>query len=112
MEATLQIILAGIVGPSFPIVAPENTQAPYAVWQQVGGADESFLDNTRAKKHGRVQIAIWGPSPAALAPLRETIEATLRARKDMTCTPASAHVMTHEPGTGLYGLRQDWDIWS
>ncbi|WP_225783333.1 DUF3168 domain-containing protein [Xenophilus sp. Marseille-Q4582] len=112
MEATLQTIIAGIVGRSYPIVAPEGTATPYAVWQQVGGSDQSFMDNTRAKKHGRVQIAIWGPSPAALAPLRETLELTLRARTDITCTPADAHVMTHEPATGLYGLRQDWNIWS
>lgn len=45
VEADLTILLQGLVGRRmFPDVAPESTEAPYIVFQQVGGRSIAFLE--------------------------------------------------------------------
>lgn len=112
MEAALQTTLAAICQRTYPTVAPATVTAPYVLWQQVGGVDMSYVENSRALRHALVQISVWGPSPAAVGTIRESIESTLRQHATLIAKPSGAHRMLYEPETKLHGLQQDWDIWT
>lgn len=111
MEAILEAALKSLCPRTFVSVAPSGTQTPFLVWQQTGGKDESYVDNTSAKRHARVQISVWASTAMQAAVLRDQIEAALRPLEGLTCTPSSAHNMTYEPDTKLHGVQQIWEIW-
>lgn len=112
METTLQTTLAAICPRTYPTVAPSTVTAPYVLWQQVGGVDMSYIENNRAMRHALVQISVWGPSPAAIGAIRDSIESALRQNATLIAKPSGAHRMLYEPDTKLHGLQQDWDIWT
>lgn len=111
MEAILEAALKALCSRTFVSVAPSGTQTPFVVWQQTGGRDESYVDNSKAKRHARVQISVWASTAMQAAALRDQIEAALRPLEGLTCTPAAAHHMTYEPDTKLHGVQQVWEIW-
>lgn len=111
MEAALQQILSALCPRTFITVAPHGTEAPFMVWQQTGGLDVSFLDNSSAKRNARVQISIWAKTPLEAASLRDQVESVLRPLESPICRPTAAHHMTYERDTELHGVQQVWEIW-
>lgn len=111
MEAILESTLKAICPRVFVTVAPPGTQTPFVVWQQTGGLDVSYIENSIAKRHARVQISVWASTPQQAAGIRDQIEAALRPLESITCTPSAAHHMTYEPDTELHGVQQQWEIW-
>ena len=111
MEAILEATLKTLCPRVFASVAPAGTQAPWVTWQQTGGRDVSYVENTSAIRHARVQISVWATTPQQASTLRSQIEPKLRGLESLTCTPSAAHHMTYEPDTKLHGVQQVWEIW-
>lgn len=111
MEAILQSVLEAICKRTYCSVAPAGTNVPWITWQQTGGRDMSYLENTQGVRHARVQISVWASTPMQAAGIRDQIEAALRSLESLTCTPSAAHYMTYEPDTKLHGVQQVWEIW-
>lgn len=112
MEAELSALLRQICDESYPSVVPEGTEAPYIVWQAVGGREVTALDKKRVRRNALVQIAIWSDDIEAAANLLDQVDAALRASGVLQASPSGARRMTHERDTGLHGQIQDWSIWS
>jgi|GEM_PF-5929583 len=112
MEAILEAVLKEICPRTYTTVAPSGVQTPFVVWQQTGGKDYSYLENSSALRNACVQISVWASTPMQGAGIRDQIEAVLRHLEDLSCTPSAAHHMTYEPETKLHGVQQVWEIWS
>lgn len=111
MEAILDATLKSICQRTHVTVAPAGVQTPFVVWQQTGGNDYSYLENSKALRHARVQISVWASTPMQAAGIRDQIEAALRTLDSLNCKPSAAHHMTYEPDTKLHGVQQVWEIW-
>lgn len=111
MEAILEATLKALCPRTFASVAPSGANTPFVVWQQTGGKDVSYVENSIAKRHARVQISVWASTPMQASSLRDQIEAVLRPLESLTCTPSAAHYMIYEPDTKLHGVQQIWEIW-
>lgn len=112
MEAELSALLRQICDESYPSVAPEGTEAPYIVWQAVGGREVTTLDKKRVLRNALVQITTWSDDIEVAASLLDRVDAALRASASLQASPSGARRMTYERDTGLYGQMQDWSIWS
>lgn len=112
MEAELSALLRQICNESYPSVAPEGTEAPYIVWQAVGGRELTTLDKKRVRRNSLVQITVWSDDIEVAVDLLGQVDAALRASTFLQASPSGAKRMIYERGTGLHGQMQDWSIWS
>ncbi|MBS0427605.1 MAG: DUF3168 domain-containing protein [Proteobacteria bacterium] len=114
VEADLTILLQGLVGGRmFPDVAPEGTEAPYIVFQQVGGRSVAFLERAvPSNKHGRYQVAVWAKQRSEAAALGLQIEAAMLTATAFQVEALGAPIADHDSETGLRASRQDFGIWS
>lgn len=100
-------------GRVFPDLAPEGVHVPFIVYQQVGGQDPSFLENTvPSKRNGRFQLSVWAATRAQASTLGAQIEAAMVAATEFQARPLSAAVYRYEPDTQLRGSSQDFTVWS
>ncbi len=113
-EAVIFSALTGFVsGRVYPDVAPDGAALPRIVYQQVGGREDVFLDNTFPdKENGRYQIVCWATTRLAALTLSKQILAAVVGSDDVVATPVGARVAIYEPDTGFRGFRQDFSIWS
>ncbi|WP_287917115.1 DUF3168 domain-containing protein [Comamonas sp.] len=111
MELALQALLSGICVNSYPTLAPSEAQAPYVVWQQVGGREVTALTKKRVKRNALVQISVWATTPDEATSVLAQIDAALRSSTAFQASPSGTKRMTYEHETSLYGEQQDWSIW-
>ena len=114
LEASLNALLAPLVGGrAFPDVAPIETPRPYIVWQQIGGAVQTFIDPTVPSKENAVmQIEAWADTRASAKALILQIEAALIQSTALQARPVSASAADHDEDLKRYGARQDFSIWA
>lgn len=112
LETALQTALDALVGGRcWPDVAPAGTARPYITWQQVGGEAPTYVDDTTPdQRNARVQINVWADRRLDAAALALSVEPALIAA--LSARPVGAPVATHDPDTGLRGMRQDFTIWA
>lgn len=114
VEADLTTLLQGLVGGRmFADVAPKDTEAPYIVFQQVGGRSVAFLERAvPSKKHGRFQVAVWAERRTEAAALGLQIEAAMLTATVFQVEALGAPIADHDEDTDLRASRQDFGIWS
>lgn len=112
IETRLFAVLGTLAGGRvYPDVAPPDTAAPYLVHQQVGGAAISYQENTvPTEERCRIQLATWAASRLETTALAQQAEALLLQATTFQAEALGNRTHTHDPDTGLYGARQDFDI--
>lgn len=113
--ATAEAIVYGALktlagGRVYPDVAPASPVKPYAVYQSVGGVDETTFDGLNTLQNSRMQVAVWSLSRAEAATIMQQILQALTAAP-VRGTPIGAPVSVYEDDTKLYGSRTDISIW-
>lgn len=114
VEAEIKTLLGGLVaGRVYPDVAPAKASLPRIVYQQVGGRSLNYVDQQIPDvKNGRFQLACWAATREAATALALQVEAIMILAEKIQAQPLGAHASTRESDTGLYGARQDFDVWS
>ena len=113
MEANLQALLLTLCPRVRADVAEEGTQAPYVVWQGLGGESINALDNSApGTRNTLMQISVWAKSRMEASTLSRAIEAALRGASAFTATPMGEPHSIYELGTKLYGSIQRFSIWA
>ena len=91
----------------------EDLEAPYIVYQQVGGNAINFLSQEMpSKQNTRFQINVWANTRLQAAELAHMAEELLRLNTDLNTTVIGAHTATHDETKGLHGTRQDFYFWT
>jgi hypothetical protein len=113
LEGKLFTALTGLVGGRvYPDVAPTGAVTPFLVYQQVGGAAPTYVENdTPNIRNARLQVAVWADTRLAASSLALQVEATLKASTALQSDPIGAFVSDYENDTRLFGTRQDFSIW-
>lgn len=112
LESDLQTLLSGVV-QSFPDFAPATVTAPYAVWQQIGGASPAYVERAVFnKRNARMQITVWAATRSQANALMAQIEAALVLSTAFQASPYGAMTAVADEETQLRGARQDFSIWS
>lgn len=96
----------------FPDTAPFETQAPYGIWQHVGGESLRYMDNTAAdKRNAFVQITIWAQSRLQASTLLRGIEDALCSAPTLQASPQGEQVAAYDDANALRGAVQTFSIW-
>lgn len=100
--------LAG--GRVLPDFAPENTEAPFIVYQVVGGEPINYLSGEQPDKQKvRVQVSVWaGEDRIEASELGAAVEAAIRAAVRLQPEAASGRQATYDEETRTRGTRQDF----
>lgn len=103
--------------PSGSNVWPDGTQpgaqAPLIVYQQIGGEEYWYVDNTKpSNENARVQIGSWAKSrPEASALARAVSTRLCTDNPPFNVRPIGAPTSDFDEDLGLYGSIQDFSIW-
>ena len=113
VETELSAALAVLCPRVFPVSADFGTQAPYVVWQHVGGQSLRFLDNTAGdKRNSFIQITAWAATSKAAFGLARAIEEALCESAVMQVAPQGEPVDAYDDGNHLRGALQTFSIWA
>lgn len=100
-----------VTGPVHFNVAPDSAPLPRLVLQQVGGADDQFLDGSlTSKERPRFQVAAWATTYNVAKNLSQSAAVALCAAAGLQASPQGAAVADYEETTKLHGFRQDFLI--
>jgi hypothetical protein len=112
VEADIFSVLERLVGGrAFPDTAPANTEAPFIVYQQVGGTPLNYLAGVPDKKNGRFQVNVWATTRKEAAALIRKAEDDLRLHPSLFAQTLNGALSQHDQEVGLYGASQDFSIW-
>ena len=113
IESKIFTTLTGLVGGRvFPDFAPEGTQLPYIVYQQVGGTAVSFLEKTVPDiRNGRFQVEVWAPTRNEAMTISQQAEAAMVQATTFNASPYNAYVAQVQEDINLYGALQDFSVW-
>lgn len=113
VEERLQAVLGTLAGGRvYPDVAPQGTEAPYIVFQQVGGQSLNYTEGSvPTEENCRIQLATWGPRRTEVTTLAQQAEALLLAAPAFQATTLGNRTSLLDDDTGLRGARQDFSVW-
>jgi hypothetical protein len=97
-------------GRVLPDFAPENTEAPFIVYQVVGGEPINYLTGEQPDKQKvRIQVSVWaGQDRIEASELGAAVEAAIRAATALQPEVASGRIATYDEETRTRGTRQDF----
>lgn len=100
--------LAG--GRVLPDFAPEGTEAPFIVYQMVGGEPTNYLTGEQPdKQRVRMQVSVWvGEDRIEASELGQQVEQAIRAATALQPEVASGRIATYDEETRTRGTRQDF----
>lgn len=113
----LETRLVQVLKQSCPRVHADHADAaqpkPYVIWQgEDAGNPSRYLDGTPMPlRNARVTVAAWAESRLAALLLIRGIANNLCQDLVLTCRPESNESGSSDPGLGLYGATQVFDIW-
>lgn len=109
--AALQHLAGGRVLPDF---APEGTEAPFIIYQVVGGEPINYLTGEQPDKQKvRMQVSVWaGLDRIEASELGQQVEEAIRAATDLQPEVASGRIATYDEDTKARGTRQDFYIFA
>ena len=111
-EIIYQVLSPLFDGRVYPDVAPDPSETPRAVYQQVGGAGFQFTEGTIPDRENcRMQIAVWGTRRVEVTQLAKLVEEAILTAPQFQAEALGSRNSVHEPDTNLYGARQDFSIW-
>lgn len=112
-EADLFTLLKAACPRVFPDVAPINTATPYLTWQQLGGANLRFIDNSAPDKRNLLlQVSCWSKTRAEANTLIRQIEDALCASALFVAVPEGEAMSSYESDTLLFGSIQRFSIYA
>lgn len=112
-EGQLDSLLKTVCLRTFPDVAPIGTVAPYLTWQQLGGANLRYLDNSAPdKRNVLLQVNAWSKTRTEATALIRQIEDALCASALFIAVPEGEALSTFEPDTLLYGSLARFSIYA
>lgn len=110
LESSLQSTLLTVCPRAFPDYAPPGTATPFVTWQQIGGKELSYADDTVPdKRNARIQITVWAETRIAANALSLQIEAAMIAQSNRAI---GALLATHDEDANLRGAMQDFTVWA
>lgn len=114
METELVALLRAVTPSVYPDVAPNGTQTPYIVWQDLGGASLRYGDGAAPdKRNSYLQVAVWSATRAEALDLIHQVEEKLCVESSFAAiAPLGEAASTYEPDTLRYGSIQRFDIWA
>lgn len=112
IEPTIQAAGASLFGGRFYAdTAQQDTQRPFATYQQVGGeAPNSFCDGVATRRNGRFQFNVWADTRAQASTLMRSLEAVLTG-STIKARAIGALIGRYDAPTKTYGAQQDFSIW-
>lgn len=112
IEPQLVVLLGALVGGRvFPDVAPEGTELPYCLYEQIGGKPLNFLTpDVPDKKNALIQVSVWSKTRAEAMMLIRSIEDTL-ILEPFFAEVASGPRSAFDQETSERGAMQDFSIW-
>jgi hypothetical protein len=81
---------------------------PYATLSTIGGAPENYLEAVPGIDQGRVQVDVFGDTPASARNVAIAIRNAIEPSAHMISTPTSLY----EPDTKLYRWILEFDFWT
>ncbi|WP_213305960.1 DUF3168 domain-containing protein [Paraburkholderia sacchari] len=87
-----------------------NVPPPYAVFQAVGGVDETTFDGLSDVQNSRMQVTVWTASRLEAAELMQGVLKVMTAGP-VRAKPLGAPVSVRDIETGFRGSRVDFSIW-
>lgn len=113
VDERLQAVLGALAGGRvYPDVAPPDAQAPYIVFQQVGGQGFGYTEGTvPAEENCRIQLATWCATRIEATTLAQQAEALLLQATTCQATTLGTRTSLLDDDTGLRGARQDFSVW-
>lgn len=97
----------------FPDVAPINTATPYLTWQQLGGENLRFIDNSAPdKRNVLLQINAWSKTRTEATALIRQIEDALCMSALFVAIPEGEALSMYEPDTLLFGSLERFSIYA
>lgn len=113
LEEKLFTLLQAQCPRVFPDVAPLSTPRPYITYQQIGGDDLSYVDDTLPNTRSpEVQLNYWADTRAAAKALALQTRDALMTSTEMQARPTSGLVDDYDEDMQRYGSRQDFSIWA
>lgn len=110
MLAALNPLVAGRV---FPDVAPEGSDLPRLVYQQIGGRSVSYVgDEIPSVENARMQLTAWARTRAEAKTLIKAVEVAMLQAPALQADPVGASFSDYEDDTKLYSSSQDFSIWA
>lgn len=98
------------------LVAPQNTDQPFCVYQHISGVPVPTLCGTGGRFNARIQFHVWARSIAlsggtfqAMSLIRQ-IEAIVTA-PPFRATPLSQPTTMYDENVRLFGAHQDFSFW-
>lgn len=92
--------------------APAGAASPYATFEQQGGCVLNSVDGSILDKHnGRFLVSVWATSYDAAIAISRLIAPAMITATSMNAEPSSEPIADEDFDTGLYGIRQYFDIW-
>lgn len=114
MEPLLDSLLKTICPRTFPDVAPDETPAPFIVWQGMGGQTMRALNGDHCgARNTYMQISVWSKRRLDALGLIRQVEDALIASPDFTVVRPDAEPMgMYDEEVDLHGSIQRFSIWS
>lgn len=115
VEADLLAVLDPLFGGRvYATQAPDEVDRPYAVFQQTGGVAISFTERQTmpSKKNGRIQINTWATTKAEASALALQVEAAVVLAAAFQAEALGAAIDVDGSMVALFGMQQDFSIWS
>lgn len=113
LEENLYTLLQAQCPRVFPDVAPLSTPRPYITYQQIGGDDLAFVDDTLPNTRSpEVQINYWADTRTAAKALALQTRDALMVSPAMQARPIGGIVDDFDDDMQRYGSRQDFSIWA
>ena len=92
--------------------APAVATAPYITFEQQGGSTLNSVDGSILDKHnGRFLVSVWATSYDSAIAISRLIAPAMIAATSMNAEPSSEPIADEDFDTGLYGIRQYFDVW-
>jgi hypothetical protein len=114
METQIDSLLKTICARTFPDVAPDETAAPFIVWQGIGGQSLRALDGDHCgARNTYMQISVWASRRLdALNLIRQVEDALISSPAFTVVRPDSEPMGMYDEETDLHGSIQRFSIWS
>jgi len=113
MEADLVTLLRPLCPRVHPDFAPPGTVAPWVTYQHIGGTPLRHVEGTAASlRHTMLQVNVWHGTRAGALALARAIEDAICMHAGWQAEATSEPTGEAEPDLGVYGCRQDFDIWA
>lgn len=112
MDIQLHEAIAAVIPSCYGTVAPPEANAPYAVWQRIGGEDAEYLDPADEPQTSKVQVQIRIFSADVLEPKTkmQALTGVLRQHVSLIIRPVGKWRDDYDHDMNLFVADQDFEV--